>query len=483
MNTSELHALFQAEERAVQLALFEHRLLNADPYLARLNSERLKDFPPILRDVIAMSGDALSDALRKHLANGEDPDATPVNYGGTAFRRCFGEGKLEAMRILLSAGAKTKWTADQISITLGKVPPSPATGTDDPFVFACRVGNLEAARLNYQNSDAGHQKHPDAITGAVKARATDVVAWLLEEGFDSNAVDDINWGALERAVDNEDIGTAEVLLAAGAEPFGSSEKDYSSPVEKAVSEQMRALFVRFGVNPARFEYDINPENLRLSFLPEKALTQEEFVSHRSQRAGQANPERFLPTFWYEQMRTGRYSAPKDIENENNRAQPVWSFSRVGRSATPIPDGRLVFIGGEHEDHYDPDFCIYADVTVLDGKGRVDHFIYSEEVFPPTDFHTATLHGDQIWLIGSLSYPELRQEGLTQVLILDLSDFSIHPVETSGDAPGWISRHRAVLDADNIILTGGKIDPGYRDNEQMYFLDLKTFCWKKERLRR
>ncbi len=483
MNTLELHALFQAEERAVQRALLEHGLLEANPSHTRFDRKRLEEFPPILRDVCSLSGEALKNALRERLAAGEYLDATPEHFGVTPIQRCFGDGKLDAMRILLGVGAKTKWTADQISIALGEVPSSPETGKADPFLFACRVDNLEAARMYYPNSDASHHKHPEAVTEAVTARATDIVAWLLEEGFDPNAVDDINWGALERAVDNEDIGTAEVLLAAGADPFGFPEKEYTSPVEKAVSEQMRALFVRFGVYPAKFEYDINPEGVRLSFLPEKVLTREEFDSSRSRRAGQTNPERFLPKFWYEQMRTGRYSAPKDIEHEKDRAEPVWSFNRFGRSVTPLPDGRLLLIGGEHEDHYDPDFCIYADVTVLDGKGGVDHFIYPDDVFPPTDFHTATLHGDQIWLIGSLSYPELRQEGLTQVLKLDLSDFSIHPVETSGDAPGWISRHRAVLDADKIILTGGKIDLGYRDNEQMYFLDLKTFCWKKERLRR
>ena len=43
--------------------------------------------------------------------------------------------------------------------------------------------------------------------------------------------------------------------------------------------------------------------------------------------------------------------------------PVWCFSRFGTSLTELPDGRFVQIGGEHEDFYDPDFCIYNDVTV------------------------------------------------------------------------------------------------------------------------
>ncbi len=478
MNNSEMHALLQAEERAVQTALLKHGLLDANPYHTRRERERLKAFPPLLSDAISLSGDALRSAIHGHIAAGENLEVTPAKFGMTAFQVCFREGKLEAMRILLRAGAKTKWAADQVSIAMGEVPPLPETGETDPFLFACLTGNLEAARAYVSISDAGTQKNHEAITNAVTARATDIVIWLLDEGFDPNAVDDIKWGALERAVYNDDLATAEALLAAGANPFGAPEKEYTSPVREATSEQMRALFVRFGVNPAKFEYDISPEAARLSFLSERTLTQEEFDTHRSQRVGDANPERFLPTFWHEQMRTGRYSAPKHLEHVRDRAKPVWSFSRYGRSVTPLPDGRLVLIGGEHEDGYDPDFCIYADVTVLDGKGGVDHFIYPHDVFPPTDFHTATLYDDQIWLIGSLGYREQRQEGVTQVLRLNPTDFSIHRVETSGDAPGWISRHRSILDTDEIILTGGKIIPGYHDNEQTYRLNLKTLGWAK-----
>ena len=474
MNNSELHALFQADERAVQNALRQHGLINNNPY----EYELLETFPPLLKDVTTLSGDPLHVALHKHLAAGADIEATPAKFGTTAFQHCFYKGKLEAMRILLKAGAKTKWTEDQISIALGEVPSAPDTGKTDPFLFACRVGNLDAARAFLPGSEVGLQKNPEALIEAVRVRATDIVVWLLEEGFDPNAGDDDRWGALEDAVDKEDVATAEVLLAAGADPFGSPRKDYTSPAAKAVSDPMRTLFIRFGVNPAKFEYDINPESVPLSSLPKKELTRQDFELNRSHRAGRKNPERYLPTFWYEQLRTGRYSAPRDMEYDRNRAKPVWSFHRYGRSATPLPDGRLVFVGGEHEDHYDPDFCIYADVTVFDGKGGVDHFIYPDEVFPPTDFHTATLYGDQIWIIGSLGYPDQRQDGMTKVLRLDLTDFSIHPVNTFGEAPGWIHNHRSILNSDQIILTGGKVEPDYRDNEGTYILDLKTLAWKK-----
>ena len=45
-------------------------------------------------------------------------------------------------------------------------------------------------------------------------------------------------------------------------------------------------------------------------------------------------------------------------------QPFWSWQRFGRTSTALPDGRVIHIAGEHEDFYDPDFCIYNDVMVV-----------------------------------------------------------------------------------------------------------------------
>ena len=47
-------------------------------------------------------------------------------------------------------------------------------------------------------------------------------------------------------------------------------------------------------------------------------------------------------------------------------QPVWCNQRFGQTRTVITlNGgcTLIFIGGEHEDSYDPDFMIYDDVIV------------------------------------------------------------------------------------------------------------------------
>jgi hypothetical protein len=48
--------------------------------------------------------------------------------------------------------------------------------------------------------------------------------------------------------------------------------------------------------------------------------------------------------------------------------PIYCFDRFGRTETRLPDGRVVYIAGEHEDFYDPDFCIYNDVVVVHGYG-------------------------------------------------------------------------------------------------------------------
>jgi len=95
------------------------------------------------------------------------------------------------------------------------------------------------------------------------------------------------------------------------------------------------------------------------------------------------------------------------------AGPTWSFDRFGQSVTEMPDGRTVYIGGEHEDHYDPDFCIYNDVAVKYPDGAVDFYCYRKSDFPPTDFHSASLVGKKIVIIGGLGYVEERIPGQAQ----------------------------------------------------------------------
>ena len=412
MNSLKLLASFQAEESALSQAFSNHGLHRDSSYQG-LSGE----FSDLMRDVLNLPDNELCEKLREHIDSGADVEEIPPGYGVTPFGRCFGAGKMASMRLLIRSGAKTEWTADQVSLALGDVPSSPQTGDADPFWFACRVGNIAATREYVSKFNVGRDKDSSAVIAAVKARASDVVTWLMDLGFDPNAVDDIKWEALELAVDNDDTATAMALLAAGAAPHGSQEKSYTSPVRNADSDDMRGIFVKYGVNPADFEYGPSLESPNLRRLPELTLTTSDFEKHRTYRYGESNPEPFLPPFWSEQMRDGRYSKLEAFGYEPDRDKPVWSFSRFGRTATVLPDGRLVLVAGEHEDHYDADFCIYADVTVLGTDGETEHFIYPKEVFPPTDFHSATLVDDQIWLIGCLGCPEKRKSAERQTLRL------------------------------------------------------------------
>ncbi len=150
-------------------------------------------------------------------------------------------------------------------------------------------------------------------------------------------------------------------------------------------------------------------------------------------------------FWNAMVRSREpaYAARNRFgDGDHCSGAPVWCFQRFGRTLTALADGRYVEIAGEHEDFYDPDFCIYNDVVVYHGDGTFTLYGYPAEVFPPTDFHTATLVGTSIYLIGSLGYQGQRRPGETPVRRLDCGSWRIEPVATRGTPPGWISRHTA-----------------------------------------
>jgi hypothetical protein len=161
--------------------------------------------------------------------------------------------------------------------------------------------------------------------------------------------------------------------------------------------------------------------------------------------------------------------------------PCWSWQRFGRTSTLLPDGRVIHIAGEHEDSYDPDFCIYNDVIVEHPEGAWEIHLYPKDVFPPTDFHSATLIGDEILLIGSLGYRDMRRVGETQVLKLDTRTLRVEAIAAAGEGPGWISRHTAETLGDTAILViGGNVQTpsGYEPNTGVFELDLTTMTWHR-----
>ncbi len=244
------------------------------------------------------------------------------------------------------------------------------------------------------------------------------------------------------------------------------------------------------------------------------ITKELFEQQRHPRFGKANPERMNVAFWEWMIRGesqaasldqsgmaklgwtledgklkssyGPYRVRKLFDLPLNCADgPIWTFDRMGATQTSLADGRIVCIGGEHEDFYDPDFCIYNDVVVLGSAGEIEIYGYPEEVFPPTDFHTATLVRNEIILIGSIGYKDERRYGSTPVYRLDLTDYHMTELASSGDMPGWISKHTARLEGkDTIVIAGGQAvlnrdaQEVYRPNVEELALDLRSGRWQR-----
>jgi hypothetical protein len=218
------------------------------------------------------------------------------------------------------------------------------------------------------------------------------------------------------------------------------------------------------------------------------VTKQTYLKQASRRFGRRNPERMNVEHWLEMVRSaesayaaaGRYFEQVALYPP----KPRWCFDRFGMTRTRLPDGRIVCVAGEHEDSYDPDFCIYNDVIIIGRDGEATIFGYPETVFPPTDFHTATRVDDRLILVGSLGYGNPLVAGFTPVYTLDLTSLKIDPLETHGDAPGWIFQHYASLEPDGrtIRISGGQVARLIRGkqtikvNDRVFRLDLADGRW-------
>jgi hypothetical protein len=244
---------------------------------------------------------------------------------------------------------------------------------------------------------------------------------------------------------------------------------------------------------------LNTEPFIFSFWNDSKMTQEneippdfsaqDYLEWRSPRTGEANPTRMNnPVWeWLIRSRLSAYSANEMFSGPNSiEAGPAWCFDRFGQSETRLPDSRIIMIAGEHEDGYDPDFYIYNDVVVVHPDESITIYAYPREIFPPSDFHSATLiSSNTIVLIGNLGYTEQRQAGCTQVLLLDLDDFSVRSITTHGTPPGWIHAHHAKLGEDkkSILISRGMLDSPQHsvlvENIDDWSLDLENWQWTRE----
>jgi ankyrin repeat protein len=429
-----------------------------------------------------------------------------TQYSESALLVLSSVGRFDALRVLLDAGAdgtRLRWTPIFHAIAFGSLDDverligegAPLEEKDwwgrTPWLLAIHAGDLQKAQLLHRhgaNTKACGACAKPPMTFAVESHHPHVLRWLIDLGLDLEQGDEFESTALMAAAESSDLKCLDILLGAGAKV--DRVQNGETALSRARSRDVAMRLLEAGADPRYLRQEGRRVLLGLEPEPDADLldvSPEDFRRAQTRRFGQANPELMDEPFWRGMIRAGitGYDAAASFGGRSSlRDPPVWCAQRFGQSITFLSDGRIVQIGGEHEDSYDPDFCIYNDVFVHEPGGAVHIYGYPESVFPPTDFHTATLVGDFIYVIGSIGYHGARRFGETPVYRLDTRTWRIEPVKASGDGPGWLHEHRAVLSSpDEITVSGGKIgrleEDGevYEKNAGTFVLDLRRLVWR------
>lgn len=449
----------------------------------------------------------LLDLLRILIASGVDLNGI-TRYGESGCRVLSGLGRFDAVQLLLDAGADDtplKWTPLLRAVALGAIPEvdeeiGRAASLEDrdwwertPWLLAIQTGDVGKARLLQErgaNTEVRGRCGKPPLFYAIESHHLPMLRWLLDQGAAIEGPDDFGTTPLMAAA--EDADAVETLLGAGAR-VNAAKEDGQTALSQARTAPVARVLLHAGASPRELPYEARRALLGFSPEPEKNLldvSPAEFQAGRTRRFGRANPEKMTVPFWEGMIRAGitGYQAARLFEDETEQGNgPVWCAQRFGQSITFLPDGRIVQVAGEHEDHYDPDFCIYNDVFVHRPDGTIDLYGYPEAAFPPTDFHTATPIREFIYLIGSLGYAGSRKYGQTPVYRLDIHSFQIEEIVAGGVVPGWIYSHVAVaLAPDQIQISGGKIvtwdgsDEVHTENARTFVLHTKEKVWTDDR---
>ncbi len=427
------------------------------------------------------------------------------SYGETAIKVAAHVGRFDAVKLLLNAGAnpeQLEWTELMHAIVFGSLEQVKLLleqGADQdvrdcwhrtPWLLSIQMGELPKAKLllaaGANHNDVGNGgKTP--LMYAVENNRLSVLQWLIAEGFDIEATDDFDNTALIIAAEYGATDCVRILLEAGANPSRINHCD-GKAIKITTNKEIVKMLIAAGEDVSDINDDMRRSltGIANSKFSLSQLSPKQYFAGKHPRFGKANPELMKIPFWQVMIYEGcsAYSAKNTFKDTESRQDKVWCYDRFGRTITELPDGRIVEIAGEHEDYYDPDFCIYNDVVVYEGDGKFQIFGYPKHIFPPTDFHSATLVGKYIYIIGSLGYADARIYNETPVYRLHWHTFKIEKLETTGNKPGWISRHKAhYKETEKIYITGGKLcvlgndqPEDYIDNSVDYVLDLIDLTW-------
>jgi ankyrin repeat protein len=465
---------------------------------------------------VAYSSDVLDnpqliEVLNLLIANGVSLRGM-TTYGESGVRVLSRIGRFDAVQLLLKAGANPddiKFTRLIEAVAFGSLADVAAVvenGADleerdhwerTPWLFAIQTGDVAKAKFLLEhgsNKNARGRCGKPALFYAIENRHLPMLRWLLDMGTDIKQTDDFGGTALMTAVEYCSDESVDALLAAGADV--NQESKTGTALGYASTRSIAIKLMEAGADPQHLSS--GGRRAILGYPPETDpnllnVTADEFQRSVSRHFGTRNPEMMNNPFWEGMIRSGisAYEAGAyfGVGNKfDGQYTPIWCGQRFGQSITFLPDGRIVQVAGEHEDGYDPDFCIYNDVFVHVPEASITIYGYPESVFPPTDFHTATLIENHIYLIGSLGYLGTRQYGETPVYRMDTKTFHIERVQTTGTKPGWIYKHRAILSAPyEIRILGGEIlsladdKEIHSKNHEVFILNIEHQAWRIERL--
>jgi len=483
---------------------------------SRISAEKLRLLIDAGIDVNARSGCGYTaffhaathdrrEILEMLLAAGASPDGAST-YAESAIRDYSREGKFDRVRWLLELGADPAplgWIGLHQAVVFGSmadVTGAIAAGADleardswerTAFLLAVHAGDQsKAALLLEKGADPLARGRCGHTTTAYTAYRDDapMLQWLLKWGFNPEETNDFGGTAFLNAVEHNAVECCRVLLDAGVDWQKGSHG--TTPISSASQPEIVRLLLERGADLSELEPEARGAFIGLETTEDLEATPSDYLSGRSQRFGRTNPERMDIPFWKAMVGCGwsiHRALRKFKDTPGGYAGPYWTYDRFGMSLTPLQDGRFIQIGGEHEDSYDPDFCIYNDVFIHDGKGGLEILGYPEDVFPPTDFHSATLVGKWIYIIGNLGYNAASElhKGMTPVYRFHITTGVIERVKTRGDDPGWIYSHRAVLEDGQIRISGGKIyreQPGRKGRSEKhkdsYWFDPVTGIWER-----